>query len=220
MAGDRDCKTTDHDGIQMDSVHHVWIDHNRFARICDGQLDIRKDSDFVTVSYNRFEDNNKTFGIGWTPNVRTRITIDHNLFAGTKQRNPSVDNAAQAHLYNNHLTAQKDPADPVWTYGNWSRGRTRMVIENSFYEDVQHPYQADATAELVQRGSILRNTSGRHDTRGTAFDPRGFYAYRLDPAAAVPALVGRFSGPQRAIGHRAGDTGRPAGGVLPQVTGP
>ncbi|MEU2509230.1 pectinesterase family protein [Streptomyces sp. NPDC007863] len=200
VEGDWDCKNTDYDGIQMDSVHHVWIDHNRFSRICDGQLDIRKDSEYVTVSYNRFEDNNKTFGIGWTPNVRTQITIDHNLFAHTKQRNPSADNVAYAHLYNNHLTAQNDPADPVWTYGNWSRGRTKMVIENSYYEDVQHPFQADATAELVQRGSVLRNTSGRHETRGEAFDPRSFYDYRLDPAAAVPALVGRFSGPQKKIG--------------------
>ncbi|HZF87067.1 pectinesterase family protein [Streptomyces sp.] len=200
VAGDWDCKGTDFDGIQMDTVHHVWIDHNRFSNICDGQLDIRKDSEYVTVSYNRFENNNKTFGLGWTTNVRTQITIDHNWFRGTKQRNPSVDNAAHAHLYNNYLTAQADPGDPVWTYGNWSRGRTKMVIENSYYRDVQHPYQADATAELVQRGSILRNTTGRHDAWGTAFDPRDFYDYRLDPAAAVPALVQRFSGPQRQIG--------------------
>jgi pectinesterase len=200
IEGNWDCKDTDFDGIQMDAVHHVWVDHNRFSNICDGQLDVRKDSEYVTVSYNRFENNNKTFGLGWTTNVKTQITIDHNWFAGTKQRNPSVDNAAYAHLYNNYLTAQADPGDPVWTYGNWSRGRTRMVIENSHYRDVQHPYQADATAELVQRGSILKNVSGRRDEWGAAFDPREFYAYRLDPAAAVPALVKRFSGPQERIG--------------------
>ncbi|MGY1584546.1 pectinesterase family protein [Streptomyces sp. MN13] len=200
VEGDWDCKDTDFDGIQMDTVHHVWVDHNRFSNICDGQLDVRKDSEYVTVSYNRFENNNKTFGLGWTTNVKTQITIDHNWFRNTKQRNPSVDNAAYAHLYNNYLTAQADPGDPVWTYGNWSRGKTKMVIENSYYEDVQHPYQADATAELVQRGSVLKNTTGRHDTWGTAFDPRDFYAYRLDPASAVPALVKRFSGPQKQIG--------------------
>ncbi|MBT2417735.1 right-handed parallel beta-helix repeat-containing protein [Streptomyces sp. ISL-22] len=200
VEGNWDCKDTDFDGIQMDTVHHVWVDHNRFSNICDGQLDVRKDSEYVTVSYNRFENNNKTFGLGWTSNVKTQITIDHNWFAHTKQRNPSVDNAAYAHLYNNYLTAQADPGDPVWTYGNWSRGRTRMVIENSYYRDVQHPYQADTTAELVERGSILKNTTGRHDEWGAAFEPREFYDYRLDPAAAVPALVTRFSGPQRRIG--------------------
>ncbi|WP_405815491.1 pectinesterase family protein [Streptomyces sp. NBC_01390] len=200
VEGDWDGKTTDFDAIQMDTVDHVWIDHNRFAHMGDGLLDIRKDSQYITVSDNQFANHNKAFGIGWTPNVLTQITIDHNWFTGTKQRNPSADNCAYAHLYNNYVSAQVADGDPVWTYGNWSRGRTKMVIENSYYDGVQHPYQADATAELVQRGSILKNVSGRQDAWGTAFEPRDFYAYRLDPAAAVPALVKRFSGPQARIG--------------------
>ncbi|MGW3650636.1 pectinesterase family protein [Streptomyces sp. NPDC000878] len=200
VEGDWDGKTTDFDAIQMDTVDHVWIDHNRFTHMGDGLLDIRKDSQYITVSNNQFANHNKAFGIGWTSNVLTQITIDHNWFTGTKQRNPSADNCAYAHLYNNYVSAQVTDGDPVWTYGNWSRGRTKMVIENSYYDGVQHPYQADATAELVQRGSILKNVSGRQDAWGTAFEPRDFYAYRLDPAAAVPALVKRFSGPQRRIG--------------------
>lgn len=200
VEGDWDGKTTDFDAIQMDTVDHVWIDHNRFTHMGDGLLDIRKDSRYITVSYNQFTNHNKAFGIGWTTNVLTEITIDHNWFTGVKQRNPSADNCAYAHLYNNYLSAQVVDGDPTWTYGNWSRGKTKMVIENSYYDGVQHPYQADATAELVQRGSILKNTTGRTDAWGTAFDPREFYAYRLDPAAAVPALVTRFSGPQKQIG--------------------
>ncbi|MER5940720.1 pectin esterase [Streptomyces sp. NPDC001928] len=200
VEGDWDGKTTDFDAIQMDTVDHVWIDHNRFTHMGDGLLDIRKDSQYITVSSNRFSQHNKAFGIGWTTNVQTQITIDHNWFTGTKQRNPSADNCAYAHLYNNYLSAQVADGDPVWTYGNWSRGRTRMVIENSYYDGVQHPYQADATAELVERGSILRNTTGRTDEWGAAFEPREFYDYRPDPAAAVPALVKRFSGPQSRIG--------------------
>ncbi|MER7399770.1 pectinesterase family protein [Streptomyces sp. NPDC000151] len=198
--GDWDGKTQDFDAIQMDSVHHVWIDHNRFTHMGDGLLDVRKNSEYLTVSYNRFDTHNKAFGIGWTDDVRTQITIDHNWFHGTKQRNPSADNCAYAHLYNNYLSAQVDDGDPVWSYGNYARGRTKMVIENSYYDGVQHPYQADDTAELVQRGSVLKNTTGRHDTRGTAFDPHAFYPYRPDPAAAVPALVKKFSGPQRTLG--------------------
>ncbi|MFF8279788.1 pectinesterase family protein [Streptomyces lateritius] len=200
VEGDWDGKTSDFDAIQMDTVDRVWIDHNRLTRMGDGLIDLRKDSRYVTVSYNRFENHNKALGIGWTSNVKTQVTIDHNWFDGTKQRNPSADNCAYAHLYNNYLSAQVDDGDPVWTYGNYARGRTRMVIENSYYDGIQHPYQADATAELVQRGSVLKGTTGRHDTWGAAFDPRAFYAYRLDPASAVPALVTRFSGPQKTIG--------------------
>ncbi|KUO22715.1 pectinesterase family protein [Streptomyces dysideae] len=200
VEGDWDGKTTDFDAIQMDTVDHVWIDHNRFTHMGDGLLDIRKDSQYVTVSYNQFTNHNKAFGIGWTTNAKTQITIDHNWFTGTKQRNPSADNCAYAHLYNNYFTDQVHDGDPVWTYGSWARGRTKMVLENSYYDGVQHPYQADATAELVERGSILRNTTGRHDEWGDAFDPRDFYGYRLDPATAVPALVTQFSGPQARIG--------------------
>lgn len=208
VEGDWDGKTTDFDAIQMDTVDHVWIDHNRFTHMGDGLLDIRKDSRYITVSYNQFTNHNKAFGIGWTTNVLTEMTIDHNWFRGTKQRNPSADNLAYAHLYDNYLSSQVADGDPVWTYGNWARGKTKMVIENSYYDGVQHPYQADATAELVQRGSILKNTTGRTDAWGTAFDPRSFYDYRLDPAAAVPSLVSRFSGPQKRIGvtlHVPGD---------------
>ncbi|MEU6258203.1 pectinesterase family protein [Streptomyces sp. NPDC047043] len=200
VEGDWDGKTQDFDAIQMDTVDHVWIDHNRLTHMGDGLIDLRKDSQYITVSYNRFSNHNKAFGIGWTSNVVTQVTIDHNWFSGTKQRNPSADNCAYAHLYNNYLSAQVSDGDPVWTYGNWSRGHTRMVIENSYYDGVQHPYQADATAELVQRGSILKNTTGRTDEWGAAFDPREFYDYRLDPAAVVPALVTKFSGPQKRIG--------------------
>lgn len=200
VEGDWNGKTQDFDAIQMDTVDHVWIDHNRFTHMGDGLLDIRKDSQYITVSYNQFAHHNKAFGIGWTPNALTQITIDHNWFTDTKQRNPSADNCAYAHLYNNYLSAQVADGDPVWTYGNWARGRTKMVIENSYYDGVQHPYQADATAELVQRGSILKNVGGRQDAWGAAFEPRTFYDYRLDPAAAVPALVKRFSGPQKRIG--------------------
>lgn len=201
VEGDWDGKTQDFDAIQLDTVDHVWIDHNRLTHMGDGLIDLRKDSQYITVSYNVFSNHNKAFGIGWTPNVITQVTIDHNWFTGTKQRNPSADNCAYAHLYNNYLSAQVADGDPVWTYGNWSRGHTKMVIENSYYDGVQHPYQADATAELVQRGSILRNTTGRTDEWGAAFRPRDFYHYRLDPAAAVPALVKRFAGPQARIGR-------------------
>ncbi|MCX5396297.1 pectinesterase family protein [Streptomyces sp. NBC_00102] len=200
VEGDWDGKTTDFDAIQMDTADHVWIDHNRFTHMGDGLLDIRKDSRYITVSYNQFAQHNKAFGIGWTTNVSTEITVDHNWFTGTKQRNPSADNCAYAHLYNNYVSAQVADGDPVWTYGNWARGATKMVIENSYFRDVQHPYQADATAQLVQRGSILKNTTGRTDTWGAAFDPRAFYPYRLDRAADVPGIVTRDSGPQRDIG--------------------
>ncbi|MEV4189817.1 pectinesterase family protein [Streptomyces toxytricini] len=195
-------KEHDWDAIQMDGAHHVWIDHNDLRHMADGLIDSRKDTTYVTVSWNRLSQNNKTFGIGWTENATADLTIHHNWFRETEQRNPSTDNVAHAHLYNNYL--QDEPGtDITSSYGNYARGRTRMVLENSYFEGVDNPVIKDATAGLVQRGNVFTRTSGRNESGGTAFDPKAYYDYRLDNAADVPALLRSGAGPQRSIGTMA-----------------
>nr|BFF27897.1 pectate lyase [Glycomyces mayteni] len=192
---DPDDKEFDFDAIQMDTADHVWIDHNTLTRMNDGLIDSRKDTTFLTVSWNRLHENNKTFGIGWTPNVTAQMTIHHNWFRDTVQRNPSADNIANLHMYNNHL-------QDVSAYGNYVRGFSNGVIENSFFERVHNPYYT-IDGELVQRGNITVDCTwdeGLITEQGEGFDPRDFYDYRLDPARAVPALLSRFSGPQPGIG--------------------
>lgn len=192
-------KDHDFDAIQMDGAHHVWIDHNDLRHMADGLIDVRKDSTNVTVSWNKLSQNNKTFGIGWTENVKTDITIHHNWIRETEQRNPSTDNAAHAHLYNNFL---EDVAgtDIKSSYGNYSRGRTAMVLENSYFQGMNNPVTKDSTATLVQRGNVFSGTSGRNESGGTAFDPKAYYAYALDAAANVPALLKSGAGPRGSIG--------------------
>jgi pectate lyase len=190
---DPDDKDFDYDGIQMDTADHVWIDHNTFTNINDGYIDSRKDTSYLTVSWNVMGNHNKTFGIGWTENVTARATIHHNWIHDTNQRNPSADNLAYAHLYNNYLAN-------ISSYGNYSRGSTRMVIENSYFDHVTNPYYPDTTAQLKQSGSIVVNSTGRKETSGSAFDPHSFYSYTLDAAADVPTIVKTYSGPQPNIG--------------------
>ncbi|MFI1330331.1 polysaccharide lyase family 1 protein [Streptomyces sp. NPDC020845] len=192
-------KDHDWDGIQMDGAHHVWIDHNDLRHMADGLIDSRKDTTYLTVSWNRLEQHNKAFGIGWTENTTADITIHHNWFHETEQRNPSTDNVAHAHLYNNYL--QDDPGTSInSSYGNYARGNTKMVLENSYFEGMKNPVIKDATASLVQRGSVFANTSGRNESGGTAFDPKSYYSYTLDPAAQVPSIVKSRSGPSSTIG--------------------
>ncbi len=192
---DPDDKVYDYDGIQMDTADHVWIDHDLITHTNDGLIDSRKDTTDLTVSWSVLSDHNKTFGIGWTDNVTARITIHHNWIHDTNQRNPSTDNVAYAHLYNNYL-------QNVTSYGNLSRGSTKMVLENSYFENVNNPYNIDdpTKGQLVQRGSILVNCTGKTVTGGSAFNPSSFYSYTLDPAANVPALVKQYAGPQSNIG--------------------
>ncbi|MEU1015233.1 pectinesterase family protein [Streptomyces sp. NPDC005898] len=198
-------KEHDWDAIQMDGAHHVWIDHNDLRHMADGLIDSRKDTTYVTVSWNRLSDNNKTFGIGWTERTTADLTIHHNWFRETEQRNPSTDNVAHAHLYNNYL--QDDPGTRITSsYGNYARGSTKMVLENSYFEGMNNPVIKDGTAALVQRGNVFSRTSGRNESGGTAFDPKRYYSYRLDKAAALPALLKSGTGPRSSLGTD--DSGR------------
>ncbi|MET9391698.1 pectinesterase family protein [Streptomyces sp. NPDC006624] len=195
-------KEHDFDAIQMDGAHHVWIDHNDLRRMADGLIDVRKDSTNVTVSWNKLSDNNKTFGIGWTENVKTDITIHHNWIRETEQRNPSTDNAAHAHLYNNWL--EDAPGTAInSSYGNYSRGATRMVLENSYFQGVRNPVIKDSGAAVVQRGSVFSGTSGRNESGGTAFDPKTYYPYTLDKAADLPSVLKAGAGPRASLGTTA-----------------
>ncbi|MFF9487176.1 pectinesterase family protein [Streptomyces sp. NPDC014676] len=195
-------KEHDFDAVQMDGAHHVWIDHNDLRNMADGLIDVRKDSTYVTVSWNRMSHNNKTFGIGWTENVLTDITIHHNWIRETEQRNPSTDNCAHAHLYNNFLE-DVSGTDITSSYGNYSRGGTRMVLENSYFQGMRNPVVKDTTATVVQRGNAFSGTSGRNESGGTAFDPKAYYPYTLDKAADVPVLLKSGTGPRPTTGTTA-----------------
>ena len=185
---DPDGKENDDDAIQIDESHHVWLDHNRFTRAGDGLVDLRLDSDFVTFSWNVFEEHNKSFGIGWTDNLITKVTIHHNWIRETNQRNPSTDNTEAAHLFNNYF-------QDITGYGVLARGEGKVVVENSFFDSVNDPLTINNDAELVERGNIFEDTTGDTETSGEAFDPTDHYEYELDPAEEVPELVTEGAGP-------------------------
>ncbi|WP_181795589.1 pectinesterase family protein [Streptomyces sp. WELS2] len=194
-------KEHDYDGIQMDGAHHVWIDHNDIRHMADGLIDSRKDTTYLTVSWNRLGQDNKAFGIGWTDNTTADITIHHNWIRETEQRNPSTDNVAHAHLYNNYLVDEPGTAITA-SYGNYARGNTNMLLENSYFQGLANPVIRDTTATLVQRGNVFSGTSGRNESGGTggSWDPRSYYAYTPDKAADVPSVVKSGAGPRTSLG--------------------
>lgn len=185
----------DRDGVQMDTAHHVWIDHCHFNHLGDGQIDSRKDTTLETVSWNILENHNKAFGIGWTENVTAQLTIHHNWLKNTTQRNPSTDNVLRAHLFNNLM-------ENISSYGNYARGGTNMVLQNSVFVKVKDPHYYE-TGTLVASGNVYRETTGMKTSTGSTFsffDPSKFYAYKLDDAAKVEALLARCAGPRAELG--------------------
>ena len=119
------------------------------------------------------------------------MTIHHNWIHDTNQRNPSTDNVAYAHLYNNYLQNVTVVRQLL------PRGATKMVLENSYFENVKDPYYPDTTraaaAERQHRRQLHRQPA----------DPRlRVHAEQLLPVHARP-------GRQRP--HPAQDLRRPAG---------
>ncbi|KAF6794939.1 ricin b lectin [Colletotrichum sojae] len=181
----------DRDGVQADTVSNIWIDHCLFENGGDGLLDLRKDTTYFTVSNNIFRNHDKNFGIGWTDNVTARGTINHNWFDKTNQRNPSADNLAQVHLYNNYLYG-------ITSYGHYARGGTNARVENVFFENSKNPLTKDSGATLYAVGNTYKSCTGTiASNSGTTFTPG--YSYLLTPTADVPAYVEANAGPKASV---------------------
>ncbi|MEU9833133.1 pectate lyase [Streptosporangium sp. NPDC048047] len=181
--------TDDLINVQMFS-HHIWIDHNDLSNGDDGAVDIKRGSDFVTVSWNRFHDHDKTLLLGHDETAgpqdigRLHVTYHHNYFDGSDQRNPRVRFADVVHVYNNYYRDN--------SYGIASTYDAGVLAEGNYFYSVNNPGRVDFSGDLgrmVARDNILVDCNHAIETRGTVTEPRTFYPYTADPAASVPAVV-------------------------------
>ena len=117
----------------------VWIDHNSFTGGYDGAVDIKRASDYVTVSWNRVFDHDKSMLLGHSDDNASqdvghlRVTYHHNWFDGSGTRHPRVRFGNPVHVYNNRRYATKRGWRPLivatgrvchWT-PQWRRRRSR-----------------------------------------------------------------------------------------------
>ena len=113
---------SEYDNITLRGATNVWVDHCSFtdgkrpdhtARIAlgrpmqhhDGFLDITQQSNFVTVSYNHFQNHDKTNLVGSSDSQKLdegklKVTFHHNFWENTKERTPRV-RYGEVHVYNN-----------------------------------------------------------------------------------------------------------------------
>ncbi|MFC6020896.1 polysaccharide lyase family 1 protein [Plantactinospora solaniradicis] len=88
--------------------HHVWIDHNTFYPASDGSVDVKRGSDLVTVSYNRYAGTDKSMLLGHSDSNGAqdtgylRVTYHHNWFDGSATRHPRV-RFGYAHVFANYV---------------------------------------------------------------------------------------------------------------------
>lgn len=186
--------TDDAINVQM-FTHHVWIDHNDLSNGDDGLVDIKRGSDFITVSWNRTHDHDKTMLLGHDDDNgaqdigRLRVTYHHNFFDGSDQRNPRVRFGEPVHVFNNYCRNA--------SYCIVSAMNAGLMVENNYIESVNNPGRVDFSGDLgrlVARGNILVDVNHQIETRGTVVEPRTYYPYTLDPAANVPAIVAAGAG--------------------------
>lgn len=136
-----------YDSISLRDSNHVWIDHNTFMdqdtsdsqlphyfgvlyQVHDGLLDITNASDYVTVSWNRFENHDKVMLIGSSDSAsadrgKLKVTIHHNLFENLGQRVARV-RFGQVHIYNNFYKIS-NPENYVYSWG--------VGIESAIYAE-------------------------------------------------------------------------------------
>lgn len=126
------------DGINVITSTHIWIDHVTFTDghftddkyqqkdgweyvQHDGLLDIKRGSDFITISYCLFENHDKTMLIGHSDNNeqqdenKLNITLHHNVFADIRQRAPRV-RFGKIHMYNNVFKGSENKSKTIYPY--------------------------------------------------------------------------------------------------------
>ncbi|MET8048112.1 pectate lyase [Streptosporangium sp. NPDC005286] len=168
-----------YDNISVTGSTHVWVDHNTFTdgdnpdssqplyfgrpyQVHDGQLDITNGSNYVTASWNRFADHDKTMLIGSTNNPATdagklKVTVHHNHFDNTLQRLPRV-RFGQVHVYNNYYEI---PDASTFVYALGVGVQSQIFAENNFFRLSRAVAPANLLynwggTSLTARGNVLR----------------------------------------------------------------
>lgn len=172
------------------AAHHVWIDHCDLSRGYDGLLDVKRQSDYVTISWNHFHDHSKAALLGHSDTYtadrgKLRVTYHHNFFDRTDQRHPRIRFGEPVHVYNNYYRGNA-------LYGVASTEDAGVVVEANYFENVGRPilsgYDKSGPGRVVERGNVYVDC-GAPQTLGTVVEPRTYYSYAPDPASSVPSLV-------------------------------
>lgn len=196
------------DAIAVRNTHHVWIDHCDLSSInedsddYDGLLDFTVGSTYLTVSWCKFHDHDKTsLCSSGTRNIndygRQRVTYHHNAFINCAQRNPRIGYGL-GNIFNDYNEGNS-------IYGVGIFARVRLNVENCYFKDVKKAfcqmysegYGEDDTywGFLWSSGNeFAGNTGSTSGNVSTAFDLSSYFTYdfAMDKATDVPGLVSKM----------------------------
>lgn len=197
------------DAMSLDTDNsHVWI-HNMDLFYGkkggaadqakgDGTVDIKGDSQYITVAYNRFWDNGKASMCGMTsesgPNY---ITYHHNWFDHSDSRMARI-RTMSVHMYNNYYQHND-------VYGIGATMGSSVFMESNYFDAVKRPIMSslqgtDAMGDgtfsgekgglIKAYGNVFANKPANFSYISYAENNTSFDAYEVsDPSEQVPASV-------------------------------
>ncbi len=193
------------------SCSNIWIDHCTFEdtmylayvstggsttekwQTYDGLLDIKGDGKYITVSYCKFQNHDKTSLIGSSDSEgkssTRQITYHHNYFYNCGQRLPMVRNTT-LHLYNNFYSV----SDPHYSqqYAVGVRKNSIIYAENNYFDSgIKYSFKS-SDGSLYSSGNEDNSSSGCNSTvtGSTLFSSAvNAYTYTADSASDVPSVV-------------------------------
>lgn len=196
------------DAIEVTNSHHVWINHCEFAddpwngnngpggwRRHDGQVDIVRGSNFVTVSNNLFRNHEFVMLIGngdgmdATDSGRLHTSIALNWFRGN-QRQPRV-RFGRVHVLNNLY-------DHVSFYGIGVGHHASVFAERNVFVGTPRGWQAaGTTGHLRNEVNLFHSGSGFIGAdigNNVPWLPSQFFHYQSLAIGNVEAHVRRYAG--------------------------
>lgn len=197
------------DAMSLDTKNsHVWI-HNMDLFYGkkgsaadqakgDGTVDIKGDSKYVTVAYNRFWDNGKASMCGMKSETGENwITYHHNWFDHSDSRMARV-RTMSVHMYNNYY-------QHCDVYGIGATSGSSIFMESNYFDAVKRPIMSslqgtDAKGDgtfsgekgglIKAYGNVFANKPANFSYIPYAENNTSFDAYEVsDPSKQVPASI-------------------------------
>ena len=197
------------DAMSLDTKNfHVWI-HNMDLFYGkkgsaadqakgDGTVDIKGDSKYVTVAYNRFWDNGKASMCGMKSETGENwITYHHNWFDHSDSRMARV-RTMSVHMYNNYYQHND-------VYGIGATSGSSIFMESNYFDAVKRPIMSSLQGtDAMGDGTFSGEKGGLIKAYGNVFANKpenfsyitysenntSFDAYEVsDPSEQVPASV-------------------------------
>lgn len=164
----------------------------------DGTVDIKGDSKYVTVAYNRFWDNGKASMCGMTSESGENwITYHHNWFDHSDSRMARI-RTMSVHMYNNYYQHND-------VYGIGATSGSSVFMESNYFDATKRPIMSslqgtDAKGDgtfsgekgglIKAYGNVFANKSDNFSYIPYAENNTSFDAYEVsDPSEQVPASV-------------------------------